>query len=98
MGKAACPARVVPETILIEKTREVLGLGAEDALGRELVLSKIQKIVVPEPHQLTFYMKDGAVVPVPWQHRSRRESWTPEMREAARQKALAQKQKKEVKE
>ena len=89
LTKAACPAQAIPETILIEKTREVLGLGADTALDRELLLSKIQKIVVPEPHQLIFYMKDGTITTVPWQHKSRRESWTPEMREAARQKSLA---------
>ena len=98
MGKVACPSQKVPEYILIEKTKEVLGLGAEDALDRELLLSKVKKIIVPEPHQLVFNMKDGTTITVLWQHRSRRESWTPEMREAAREKALAQKQKKEVKE
>ena len=82
----------------MDKTKEVLGLGAEDALDRELLLSKIKNIIVPEPHQLVFNMKDGTTITVLWQHRSRRESWTPEMREAARKKALAQKQKKEVKE
>ncbi len=98
LGKATCSAKAIPEYILIEKTKEVLGLGAEDALGRELLLSKVKKIIVPEPHQLVFNMQDGTTVTMPWQHRSRRESWTPEMREAARKKALAQKQKKEVKE
>ncbi len=89
LGKAVCPAQAIPETILIEKTKEVLGLGADVALDRELLLSRVQKIEVPEPHQLIFYMKDGTVATVPWQHKSRRESWTPEMREAARQKSLA---------
>lgn len=88
--KAACPSQSIPETILIEKTREVLGLNASDALDRELLLSKIEKIVVPEHHKLVFYLKDGTTtVSVEWQYKSRSESWTPEMREAARQKALA---------
>ena len=90
LGKAVCPAQSISETILIEKTKEVLGLGAEDALDRELLLSKVKKIVVPEPHQLIYYMKDDTITTIPWQHKSRRESWTPEMREAARQKTLKQ--------
>ena len=36
-----------------------------------------------------FRFKDGSEKQVMWQNHSRRESWTPEMREAARQKALA---------
>ena len=89
LTKAACPSQIIPETILIEKTREVLGLSTDDVLDRELLLSKIQKIVVPEPHQLVFYIKDDTITTVSWQHKSRRESWTPEMREEARQKSLA---------
>ena len=61
LGKAVCPAQAIPETILIEKTKEVLGLSANVALDRELLLSRVQKIVVPEPHQLIFYMKDGTL-------------------------------------
>lgn len=89
LTKAACPSQSIPESILIEKTREVLGLNANDVLDRELLLSKIGKIVVPEHHKLIFHLKDGTTVSVEWQYKSRSESWTPEMREAARQKALA---------
>lgn len=89
LTKAVCPAQSIPETILIEKTREVLGLSTDDVLDRELLLSKIKKIIVQKPYQLIFYLKNDTIITVGWQHKPRSESWTPEMREAARQKTLA---------
>lgn len=86
MGKDICPAQQIPEDILTEKTMEVLGVSA---LNREILLERIERIIVPAHNQLRYILQDGTVVDVQWRHRSRRESWTPEMREAARQRALA---------
>lgn len=76
-GKAECDSQQIPEDILLEKAEEFGGLAG------------ISEIRVPEHNLLTFVYNDGSVIDVPWQHRSRRESWTPEMREAVRQKMLA---------
>lgn len=38
---------------------------------------------------LRFHFYDGIEKELAWKDRSRRESWTPEMRETARQKALS---------
>lgn len=76
-GKAECDSQQIPEDILIEKVNEFGGLDI------------ISKISVPTHNLLTFEYNDGSVIAVPWQFRSRRESWTPEMREAVRQKTLA---------
>lgn len=54
----------------------------------ESLRNRIQKIIVPEGNVLIFHLIDGTSVKRTWEDRSRRESWTPEMREKARQKAL----------
>ena len=85
MGKDVCPSRKIPEDILIAKTKEVL---AVDELNRDVLLDQVQQIIVPANHHLQYILKDGRTVDVEWWHRSRSESWTDEMREAARQRAL----------
>ena len=88
LGQTICPAKAIPETILIEQTKVVIG--ADGALSREALLDKVTKIVVPAPQQLIYCFRDGTEVAVEWQHKSRSESWTPEMRQAAREKSMAQ--------
>ena len=85
IGKSFCPSQKIPESILIEKTKEVLGA---DTLTRELLGEKLRGIIVPEHNHLTYVFKDDTIVEVFWEHPSRRLSWTPEMRQAAREKTL----------
>ena len=81
-GKEACDAQQIPEDILITKTCDVLGL---KELDEDALRSRITEIVVPEKNVLIYKFKDGSEQRVEWQHHSRRESWTPEMKERARQ-------------
>jgi hypothetical protein len=83
-GKSACDSQQIPENILDDKIAEIGGL--------ELIIS----IVIPEKHKLIFTMKDVTQQETVWQHRSRSESWTAEMREAISQKRTDRKKKKEV--
>ncbi len=92
LGKEVCPARVIPEDILIEKASEVL---STTMIDRDVLLERVIEIIVSDYNQLRFALKDGTIVNVSWQHRSRKESWTPEMREAARQKTLSRQRKEE---
>ena len=91
-GKAVCHSQRIPEAILIEKTKEVLGL---PEINQTIVQEHISRIMVPEHNRLIFELKNGSSVDVFWKHQSRRLSWTDEMREAARQKALKQHRKEE---
>jgi hypothetical protein len=75
LGKAHCASQQIPEDILVAKTQEAGGFEG------------IQRIEVPEPFQLSFYYKKGRQVDLTWRHASRRECWSQEMREAARQKS-----------
>ncbi len=84
-GKSACPSQQVPEDVLIEKTKEILSI---NVLSRETIIEKIAEIEVTGRFHLRYALKDGSVHYVTWQHKSRKESWTDEMKEAARQRAL----------
>ncbi len=84
-GKEFCPSQQIPEKILIEKTKEVL---EADNLTRELMEEKLLRIIVPGHNHLIYELKDGRSVDVLWEHQSRKLSWTPEMKEVARQQML----------
>lgn len=90
LGKEICPAQKIPEDILIEKTMETLSV---TTLDPKLLQERVHSIIVPAHHQLRFIMKDGTVIETEWRHRSRKESWTEEMRQAARERALSQRRK-----
>lgn len=83
LGKAFCSSKQVPDQTLTAVTSEVLG-----GFSYELVQSRIREIVVCDNNRLVFILEDGTEAERIWQDRSRRESWTPEMKEAARQKSL----------
>ncbi len=86
-GKEACCASwKIPEDILMEKACEVLGA---DRFDESLLREQIREIVVPAKNEMLFHFKDGTKANVEWYHRSRRESWTPEMKESARKRTLA---------
>ena len=76
LGRAQCTAQQIPDDILRAKLAEAGGLEG------------LQEIIVPGAFSLFFIYKDGRQVNLVWAHPSRRESWTPEMRERARQNTL----------
>jgi len=73
LGKSVCPSQQIPEDILMAKLAEAGGLPG------------LLEITVPRHFQLSFKYRDERVADISWKHPSRRESWTPEMREAVRQ-------------
>lgn len=85
IGKDACPAQQIPEDILIAKTAEVLGTADFD---RDMLTAQIKEIQVPGHNRLIYVFHDGRTKEVTWQHKSRKESWTEEMKQKAREKTL----------
>lgn len=85
-GRDVCPAQQIPEDILIAKTSEVLGITDFD---RETLMTNIKEIRVPRHNLLVYVFHDGHVEEITWQHKSRKESWTEEMKQKAREKSLA---------
>ena len=84
-GKIACDAQQIPESILVEKVKEVLQL---PDFNETALKSKVEKVRACAHGLLLFYMKNGKTVEIHWENKSRSESWTPEMRQCAREKRI----------
>lgn len=85
-GKDACGSQQIPEDILEAKFAELVHRDEfEDTLFKYL----IQEIRVPQHNKLILIFVNGEEKEVVWQNKSRKNSWTPQMREAARQRQLA---------
>ena len=80
-GKRYCASKQIPETTL-------------DTLLGEITTdpANIKKIIADDDNILHFHLMDGSVITKTWVDRSRAESWTPERREAARQRAYERRQ------
>ena len=74
----------IPETILHRVICDVLGTEQFD----EIALQKISRIIVPAPYDLVFILHDGHEEKRKWEHISRSESWTDEMKQEARERSL----------
>ena len=85
LGKAACASKQIPEGTLLTVAAEALGT---DTFDSDAFYNKITAVRVAEGNTLVFCFKDGTEAVKRWSDRSRAESWTPEMREAARKKTL----------
>jgi len=84
-GKAACASKQIPEETLMQLATEAIGTAQFDA---DVFHDKITAVTVMPSNTVVFQCKDGTEIVKRWQDRSRRESWTQEMRETARQQAL----------
>lgn len=87
-GKDTCPSKQVPEDTLLAVTAEVLGTPEFD---KEEFAKRVSSILVCNGNKLVYRLGDGIEREIIWKDRSRSQSWTPEMKEKARQKALARK-------
>ena len=72
-----CPSKAIPEATL-------------EALTADIVLSDLTEIRAEQDNRVVFCFKDGHEAVKLWADRSRAESWTPVMKEAARQLAIEQ--------
>ena len=75
-GKKGCASKAIPESILYDLTADI-------------PLGDLTAIRAENGNTLVFCFKDGTQAVKRWKDRSRAESWTEEMKEAARQKTLA---------
>lgn len=85
LGKNFCHSQRIAESILIARTSEVLGSVDWD---RDVLLEHISEIRALENHRLLYVFRDGHTREVAWQNPSRRESWTAEMKQRARERQL----------
>ena len=85
MGKAYCASKRISEKVLMEIAADVLGLYAFDGA---VFASRITDVLIKTGNHLVFHFADGHTVERVWKDRSRRDSWTDEMRAAARRKTI----------
>lgn len=79
LGKAYCASKQIPESTLQQITAEVLETGDFEPDSLHMVSS----ILVCPGNKLIFRFLNGTERTCQWKDRSRKESWTPEMRRAA---------------
>lgn len=85
-GKRFCPAsKMIPEETVIEAICSVLGT---DHYDESVFVKRIEHIEAHAGNLLRFHFKNGFTADYLWKDRSRAESWTPEMRYAARQSTI----------
>lgn len=76
LGKSVCDSRQIPENILERLVDESGGI------------DNVTQIVVPAAGVIHLRMKTDDTLIMKWENPSRRESWTPEMKQAARERQL----------
>lgn len=81
-----CKTVRVPESVLIEKTKEALEV---DEITKEIIKEKLKSIVAYPNRVLEFVFNDGTKKSIPWELKSRKYSWSEEAREKARKRALS---------
>ncbi|NLX19485.1 MAG: recombinase family protein [Desulfobulbus sp.] len=84
-GRGACHAKQIPEETLFALACNVTGMDVFDA---EIFNQLILRIQVTEPNAVRFIFRNGQQVDAVWQDRSRRDSWTDEMKQEAREKMI----------
>jgi len=84
-GKKYCASRQIPEETLKAVSAKVLGL---DVFDDGAFAERVLYIQALPDNRLEYHFADGSTETVQWQTRSRRESWTDEMRQGAREKAM----------
>ncbi len=85
-GKSACSAKQIPESVLLDACAEALGLLSFDETE---FLKRVLRIEALGVNTLRFVFADGNTYLSEWKDRSRAESWTDEMKQAAKERSLA---------
>ena len=83
LGKNNCASKTIPEDTLKLLTMEVLG---DVEFNEEHLKRYVENIVIHNNNSVTFHLKTGSEIIKSWAPLSRKDSWTPEMKEKARLK------------
>ena len=85
-GKSACPAKQIPESALLDACAKALRVSSFDETE---FCNRVTRIEVAGANMLRFVFTDETTCLSAWNDRSRSESWTVEMKQAAKTKSLA---------
>jgi len=84
-GKSTCASKHIPEDVLISTTATALGQAKFD---EQTFRDSVDRVQVCNDNTLIYCFIDGTETSVKWKDKSRRQSWTDEMKEAARQRTF----------
>ncbi len=90
-GKKYCASKQIPEETLKAVTADMLGFGAFD---EDVFAERVAFIAALPDNVLEYTFADGHTAQATWKDRSRSESWTEEMRQAAAEKTRKRSEKK----
>ena len=85
LGKVSCASKKIPERQLIAALNSEFGYAEFD---EQDLRRRVKKIVASDGNALTLQFYDETQKTIIWVDHTRRDSWTPEMRERARQYSL----------
>lgn len=88
-GKDACPAKRIPEETLYALISEVLSTPHFDA---DVFQARVRELRVHDDNRVIFVMRDGTEIGARWRDKSRKDSWTPEMRQLARERMITRRE------
>jgi len=71
----------IPEDVLKRLASEILGM---DVYDPNAITSNMLKIIIPKFGEVEFHTADGSCAMKTWRYPSRRDSWTDDMKRAAR--------------
>lgn len=86
LGKKYCSSKAVPEETLKDEIAKLLG---QSEFNEKKMRERISKLIVFNDNKIEVHFIDGRNETIQWKDRSRSLSWTPEMKEAARQRQIA---------
>ena len=89
-GKDYCRGKKIPEVTLQAVCAEALGM---EPFNSTTFRERVERIEVPEDNHLLFRLKDGSTIESTWADRSRRDSWTEQMKQEARNRYHSQRRK-----
>ena len=75
-GKSACPSDNIPDYVLQEMADEIGGI------------DNIHHITAYPHHRIILHLSNGTIEERIWKHKSRKDSWTDEMKEKARKREI----------
>lgn len=87
-GKSACVSKRIPEDILMSTTATAFG---QSIFDEQAFRDGVEHVLACNENKLIYRFKDGTETNVKWKDKPRSQSWTDEMREAARQRTFERK-------
>lgn len=93
LGPKYCPVKPIREDVLFSNTVKILVseklIKKDTPITKELLNTHIKKITANENYELEYKLANGKTIIKSCKCPSRSESWTPEMKQRAREKSLA---------